>query len=111
MQVDPIKPTLKAPKTHRLKLQYDKVLSSFAFKFNMSRYTKATQAVYSWAFPTEEEPAAVVDPSAVDGIGIAEVGTSAFCSPRHVFHRDVNPCSPRHPSRCKPVLATSSTAM
>ena len=38
MQVDPIKPTLKAPGTKRLKLKYDKVLSSFAFKFNLRRY-------------------------------------------------------------------------
>jgi len=30
VQVDPNKPTLKAPGTKRLKLKYDKVLSSFA---------------------------------------------------------------------------------
>ena len=38
MQVDPIKPTLKAPGTKRLKLTYHKLLSSFAFKFNLRRY-------------------------------------------------------------------------
>ena len=47
MQVDPIKPTLKAPGTERLKLEYDIPLSSFAFKFNLRRYnenkTKAAQ--------------------------------------------------------------------
>ena len=40
MQVDPIKPTLKAPGTKRLKLECDKPLSNFAFKFNLRRYTK-----------------------------------------------------------------------
>ena len=40
MQVDPIKPTLKAPGTKRLKLKYDGLLSSFAFKFNLRRYNE-----------------------------------------------------------------------
>ena len=38
VQVDPIKPTLKAPGTTRLKLQYDGPLSKFAFKFNLRQY-------------------------------------------------------------------------
>ena len=42
MQVDPIKPTLKAPGTKRLKLKYDEPLSKFAFKLNVRRYTKDT---------------------------------------------------------------------
>jgi hypothetical protein len=40
VQVDPIKPKLKAPGTKRLKLTYDQLLSSFAFKFNLRRYNK-----------------------------------------------------------------------
>ena len=40
MHVDPIKPTLKAPGTMRLKLKYGKLLSSFAFRFNLRRYTE-----------------------------------------------------------------------
>ena len=39
MQVDPIKPTLKAPGAKRLKLKCDELLSSFAFNFNLRRYT------------------------------------------------------------------------
>ena len=39
MQLDPIKPTLKAPGTKCLKLKYDKLLSNFAFKFKLRRYT------------------------------------------------------------------------
>ena len=39
VQVDPIKPALKAPGTKRLKLKYDELLSNLAFKFNLRRYT------------------------------------------------------------------------
>jgi hypothetical protein len=39
MQVDPIKPVLKAPGTKHLILQFDEPLSNFAFKFNLHRYT------------------------------------------------------------------------
>ena len=42
MQLDPIKPTLKAPGTERLKLIYDELLSSFAFNFNLRRYSQGT---------------------------------------------------------------------
>jgi hypothetical protein len=38
VQVDPIKPTFKAPGTKRLKLEFDKLLLTFAFKFNLRRY-------------------------------------------------------------------------
>ena len=41
VQVHPIKPTLKAPGARRLKLKYDELLSSFALKFNLRRYTEA----------------------------------------------------------------------
>ena len=44
MQVDPIKPTLKPPRTKRLKLQHDEPLSSFAFNFNLRRYHEAAKA-------------------------------------------------------------------
>ena len=40
MQVDPIKFTLKASVTKRLKLKHVKLLSSFAFKFNLRRYNQ-----------------------------------------------------------------------
>jgi hypothetical protein len=38
VQVDPIKPTLKALGTKRLKLKSDAALSSFAFEFNLRHY-------------------------------------------------------------------------
>jgi len=37
VQLDPIKPKLKAPETQRLKLKVHELLSSFAFKFNLRR--------------------------------------------------------------------------
>jgi hypothetical protein len=41
MQVDPIQPVLKPLGTKRLKLKYHKLLSNFAFNFNVCRYTGA----------------------------------------------------------------------
>ena len=46
VKVDPIKPTLKAPGTNPLKLQYDEPLSNFAFKFNLHRYTTGGGATW-----------------------------------------------------------------
>ena len=39
VQVDPMKPMLKAPESARLKLKRDKLLSSFGFKFNLRHYS------------------------------------------------------------------------
>ena len=44
VQVDPIKATLKAPGTKRLKLKCDEPLLSFAFKYNLRRYAEASHA-------------------------------------------------------------------
>jgi len=52
VQVDPIKPMLKPPGTKHLELRYDKLHSSFAFKFNLRRYTTA------YSTGTEQEVAA-----------------------------------------------------
>ena len=43
MQLDPIKPTLKAPGTKRLKLKCDEPLSKIAFNFDLRRYIKAVR--------------------------------------------------------------------
>ena len=40
MQVDPIKPMLKAPGTNLLTLKYNERLSTFAFTFNLCHYSK-----------------------------------------------------------------------
>jgi hypothetical protein len=47
VQVAPIKPTLKAPGTKLLELQYDELLSSCAFNLNLRRYGKAKKLVKS----------------------------------------------------------------
>jgi len=47
VQVDPIKFTFKAPGPQRLKLEFDVLLSSFAFKFNLRRYTSVGRS--AWA--------------------------------------------------------------
>ena len=43
MQVDPIKPVLKAPGTKRLKLKCGQLLSNFAFNFNLHRYNEGVK--------------------------------------------------------------------
>jgi hypothetical protein len=48
VQVEPMKPMLKAPGTERLKLKYDNLVSRFAFKFNLRRYTPAPSPTSSW---------------------------------------------------------------
>jgi hypothetical protein len=45
VQVDPIKPTLKAPGTKRLKLELEKPISKFAFKFNLRHYNWAVERI------------------------------------------------------------------
>jgi hypothetical protein len=42
VQVDPIKPMLKAPGIKRLKLQYHQRLLNIGFKFNLRRYIKVS---------------------------------------------------------------------
>jgi hypothetical protein len=44
VQVEPMKPLLKAPGSMILKLRYDGPLSNFAFNFNSRRYTTATRS-------------------------------------------------------------------
>jgi hypothetical protein len=47
VQVDPIKPPLKAPGNKRLKLRCDIMLSNFAVKFKLRRYTTVTTSFAS----------------------------------------------------------------
>jgi len=42
VQVEPMKPPLKAPGTKRLKAHYDEPPFNFGFKFNLRRYTGCT---------------------------------------------------------------------
>ena len=81
MQVDPIKATLKAPGSKRLKLKHDNLLSHFAFRFNLRRYTKA-----------KSHPAPVAPGGSGGGGGgptredleiLSKVGPRRHCPPRH----------------------------
>jgi hypothetical protein len=60
VQVDPIKPTLKAPGIKRLKLKCAEALSNFAFKFNLRRYTERAAAVAALRATTTGPAAAAV---------------------------------------------------
>jgi hypothetical protein len=44
VQVDSIKPTLKAPGAKHLKLKHDEPLTTLAFNFNLRRYTMGPAA-------------------------------------------------------------------
>ena len=59
MQVDPIKPTLKPPGMKRLKLKHDGLLSSFAFKFNLRRYTEECGRICGRGTPAAAATAAL----------------------------------------------------
>jgi hypothetical protein len=45
VQIDPIRPMLKAPGSQRLKLEHEKLLSNSAFKFSLRRYTMVCAAL------------------------------------------------------------------
>ena len=61
MQVAPIKPTLKAPGTKRLKVKYDGLLSSFSFKFHLRRYTEGADKAEVNAWYGAEDTATDTD--------------------------------------------------
>jgi len=82
VQLDPIKPTLKAPGTKRLKLKSDEPLLKFAFSFNLRRYSQ----VHSRTFRVEEPSA----PAAGAGAGAGPTagpaaGVGGGCAVRRVM--------------------------
>jgi len=65
VQVDLMKPTLKAPGTSCLNLIYDEPLSNFAFKLNLRRYSAVPDGLGSGVGGARREPgggAVQVDP-------------------------------------------------
>ena len=65
MQVDPIKPKMKAPGSKRLKLQYDALLSKFGLEFSLRCYSEAAVA----ELEEERGRSAVVAAVAEDKVG------------------------------------------
>ena len=86
MQVDPSTPTLKAPGIERLKLNYDKVLTSFAFKFNLRRYTAVEEINLHSHF--REPGVETYMREALAAAVLDEVGPARYCLPRHRQHSD-----------------------
>jgi hypothetical protein len=60
VHVDPTKATLKAPKTKRSKLPTDGVLSNFAFKLNLRRYTKEWEHIVKIGGASERHACRVI---------------------------------------------------
>ena len=58
VQVEPMKPRFKAPGSKHLKLKYYKLLSSFAFKFYLRRYTMAPHVDLSKAVAPQDNQGA-----------------------------------------------------
>jgi hypothetical protein len=65
VQVDPIKPMLKAPGIEPLKLKCDKPLSNFTFKFNLRRYNEQAPDEY-YVLPHSSGWAILVGPNRYD---------------------------------------------
>ena len=61
--------------TQRLKLEYDKLLSSFAFNFNLRRYAMVGSGRHPIAEPTPAARRAARD--------FLVVGPDGYCLPRH----------------------------
>ena len=75
VQIDPVKPTLKAPGSKSSKLKYHKLVSSFAFKFNLRRCTVGTAAVKNLG----------VGVGGGGGGALDGVGPARYCPPRHMM--------------------------
>jgi hypothetical protein len=81
VQVDPIKPALKAPGIKRLNLKYEQLHSNFAFKFNLRRYTWAngSNAPTTSATPSTASSTRWRAPPRT----AAPVRRNKFCPPSH----------------------------
>jgi len=100
VQVDPRKPTLKAPGTSRLKLKYYELLSSFDLNFNLRRYTEAAAAasdeweVKALALSEQKDAALAAAQAALAEVQASSAATAAAAAAA----REAGPgkrCSPR----------------
>ena len=65
VQVDPIKPTLKAPGTERLKLEHDEMPSNFALSLSLRRYSWTRAASRATASSPSSAPSARCGPPGI----------------------------------------------
>ena len=72
MQVDPIKPTFKAPGSKRLKLEHENPVPNFAFNFNLRRYKEAQEQQMNQNMYAQLLPAALPAPGmeTTQGMGV-----------------------------------------
>ena len=115
VQVEPMKPMLKAPGAKHLKLKYDKLLSFcfiFAFNLNMRRYTTAVVFLADAGFTNGAE--LVID-GRDQGLPLLHFSPqpTPFLSPKH--HTAITQCIPqkaltstssREVDECKPMVCT-----
>ena len=95
MQVDPIKPTVKAPGTKRLKLKYAKLLSSFAFNVNLRRYSSGAMAIKSAVVQDHLKSYVYIEAEREDNVKRALQGM------RHVYHSKPPKLVPIKAGRCR----------
>jgi len=77
VQADPIKPTLKPPGTKRVKLEYDGLLSSFGFKFDLRRYTKPSPSFALTSSSAQPSPSCAPAPPPAAAAAAAAVAAAA----------------------------------
>jgi len=70
VQVDPVNPTFKAPETNRLKLEFDGLLSTFAFNFNLRHYHMIHTVLMQCLRKTLERRAAAAEAERLKHLGL-----------------------------------------
>jgi len=101
VEVEPMKSMLKSSGTNSLNVTYDKLLPSFAFTFDLRRYTSASAA------PTCTWCCACPPWATCSASGCASSPPSSTAGrAAYVIHRIVYRCSPRHPPHSVQMLAT-----
>jgi len=97
-----MKPTRKPPGTKRLKLEHEKLLFNFAFKFNLRRSTEAAAkrderkaaAASPQQSPLRAPPSQRMDPGRGLHSSTSQLNLSRFCHKIHSGHHLIPPDIP-----------------
>ena len=84
VQVEPMKPTLKAPGSKRSKVKYDKLLSILAFNFNLRRYIVALHDSHEANPEHDNNHVTTVAGTGHPGYLNGPANTSEFFGPNHI---------------------------